>query len=283
MAMFSNGNVLGFLLAPPLLAALTHYVGWRWAFLTTGLLGLILLAVWWRQYETPDVDSRLSNVERTMIIAGRAPIEGKQRKRTMRQLLISPICLGFFLTRFLTDSISYFFTFWLPDYFVHARGFTLGLIGLIGWIPYLAQAIGNIAGGSFSDRLIRSGWEPGRSRLALMLAAALLMPLANLAVRTDYLWMAVGLVGVLLAAQGCWMVNILSLVSESVAPENVTTLLALSALGGSVGGMISSLMVGRAIKAFGYVPVFSVLSAVPLTAFSVLAFSRVIARRSEET
>ena len=47
-------------------------------------------------------------------------------------------------------------------------------------------------------------------------------------------------------------------------------LLSLSALGGSLGGMLSTLGTGRLIAAYGYVPVFTALSVLHLTAFGCL-------------
>jgi ACS family hexuronate transporter-like MFS transporter len=78
------------------------------------------------------------------------------------------------------------------------------------------------------------------------------------------------LIAVLLAAQSCWMANQLTLISESVPRETVGTLLALTALGGSLGGIFSNLITGRVLDAYGYVPVFTGLGTLHVTAFVVL-------------
>lgn len=197
----------------------------------------------------------------------------------MWALMAQPVCLGFFVARFLTDSISYFFSFWLPDYLSHARGFSLAMIGLVGWLPFLASDIGGPGGGALSDWLVRRGWTSLKARRTMMLLAACLMPLANVAVRTESAVLAVGLIALLLAAQSCWMANQLTLISESVSRENVGTLLALSALGGSLGGMLSTLLTGRVIAAVGYVPVFTALSIEHLVAFGALTLGFTTVRR----
>lgn len=51
---------------------------------------------------------------------------------------------------------------------------------------------------------------------------------------------------------------------------HAASLLALSALGGSLGGIAANLLAGRAIHAAGYVPVFCALGFCHLTAFAVL-------------
>lgn len=273
MAVFSNGNVIGAIIAPPLVSFLALHLSWPWAFIITGAAGFVLLAIWWRVYDPPETHPRLTPAERDYILAARTPPGlAPAAKIPMWQLLANPICLGFFVARLLTDSTSYFFSFWLPDYLTHARGFTLAMIGLVGWLPFLASDVGGPGGGALSDWMIRRGWNPQRARRTLMLAAACLMPLAAVAVRVDSAWGAIGLIAVLLAAQSCWMANQLTLISESISRENVATLLALSAVGGSLGGIASNLLTGRAVAAYGYVPVFTVLGGLHLTAFAALSW-----------
>jgi ACS family hexuronate transporter-like MFS transporter len=147
------------------------------------------------------------------------------------------------------------------------------MLGLLAWIPFLASDIGGPGGGALSDLLIRRGWQSKRARLTLMAIAAGLMPLAAVAVRVESTWLALGLIAILLGAQSCWMANQLTLISESVPREAVGTLLALTALGGSIGGILSNLITGRVLDAYGYVPVFTGLGTLHVTAFIVLLFS----------
>jgi ACS family hexuronate transporter-like MFS transporter len=109
------------------------------------------------------------------------------------------------------------------------------------------------------------------------------MPLALVAVRTEQAWVAVALIAVLLGAQSCWMANQLTLISESVARHNVGRLLALSALGGSVGGVISTLLAGRAIASAGYVAVFTCIGFLHLLAYAALTLGLRRARASVDS
>lgn len=273
MAVFSNGNILGAVVAPPLVSFLALKLGWQWGFLITGALGFVLLAVWWRFYDSPERHTGLTETERQHILVERGDPAGAAPKVSMWTLLRHPLCVAFFFARLLTDPISYFFSFWLPDYLQHARGFTLALIGLVGWLPFLAADVGGPGGGALSDWLVRRGWRSRRARLTLMGCAAGIMPLAAVAVRVDAAWLAVTLIGVLLASQSCWMANQLTLISESVPRQQAATLLALSAMGGSIGGMLSTLVAGRVIASVGYVPVFTGLSVVHVLAFGILLWA----------
>ena len=297
MAVFSNGNVLGSIIAPPLVAFLSLHLGWRWAFGITGGLGLVLWAVWRHVYHSPENHPRLTEEERAVIEADRAggsqlvataaetaaphadaqqrvpPVSPDAQQRVppgLFALLRQPKCAGFFVARLLTDPIVYFFTFWLFSYLKTERHFTMAMIGAVGWIPFLASDIGGPGGGALSDWLVRRGWQPRRARLALMLFAACVMPVSILAVLTPNAWLSIACIALILGSQSCWMANQLTLISESVPRTHAASLLALSALGGSIGGIAANLLAGRAIHAAGYVPVFCALGFCHLTAFAVL-------------
>ena len=310
MAVFSNGNVLGSIIAPPLVTFLLLHLGWRWAFGITGGLGLVLWAVWRHVYHSPDNHPRLTEEERAVIEADRqagsdksvaspmvsqpadshtsgkrhscrfiqeAAPSGKRHSCRFKgdapsifSLLRQPKCAGFFVARLLTDPIVYFFTFWLFSYLKEARHFSDMMIAAVGWIPFLASDIGGPGGGALSDWLVRRGWQPRRARLALMLLAACAMPVSIMAVLTPNAWLSIACIALILGSQSCWMANQLTLISESVPRTHAASLLALSALGGSIGGIAANLLAGRAIHAAGYVPVFCALGFCHITAFVVL-------------
>ena len=311
MAVFSNGNVLGSIIAPPLVAFLSLHLGWRWAFGITGGLGLVLWAVWRHVYHSPESHPRLTDEERAVIMAERgeraswfvvrgscgAKAQGEKcgswfvvreelkhkdlresNQPTARTTNHEPrttliTCAGFFVARLLTDPIVYFFTFWLFSYLKTERHFTLAMIGAVGWIPFLASDIGGPGGGALSDWLVRRGWQPRRARLALMLLAACAMPVSIVAVLTPNAWLSIACIALILGSQSCWMANQLTLISESVPRTHAASLLALSALGGSIGGIAANLLAGHAIHAAGYVPVFCTLGFCHLTAFAVLVLT----------
>lgn len=273
MAIFSNGNVLGSIVAPPLVAFLSLHFGWRWAFIVTGGLGLVLWCVWHRFYHAPECHPNLTEEERAVIICGRKTDSSQKIVGSEHMCGYRRVALGFVVARLLTDPITYFFAFWLPSYLQHDRGFSLAMIGAVGWIPFLASDVGGPGGGALSDWLIRRGWASRKARLAMMFFAAMLTPAAAIAVLAPRAWMAVACIAIVLGAQSCWMANQLTLISESAPRTKVASLLALSAMGGSVGGIVANLMAGRVIGAVGYVPVFCALAVCHVTAWIVLVFT----------
>jgi ACS family hexuronate transporter-like MFS transporter len=276
-AIFSNANSLGGVLAPPIVATLALWLGWRWAFLITGASGFVLLLVWWRAYDRPETHPKLTEAERALILTTRsgtataaAPAVA-DTPASYWTILRDPRCFGLCAIRFFTDPFAYFISFWLLDYFQTVRGFSLQTVALLGWIPYLASPLfGGPLGGALSDWLVRRGVEPRLARLRLMFAAACFMPLSILAVHTDLTWLAVAVVTLLVAANGCWSVNKLTFASELVPRSQVASLVSLGGIAGSIGGVLTTLLAGKLIATAGYVPVFTGLGFLHLTAFAIL-------------
>lgn len=268
-AIFSNGNIFGAIIAPPLVAFIALKFGWQYGFLVTGAIGFLYLAFWWRSYDTPERHRRLPAEERAYIISERGAATAQPRLSFVAAFR-HPAVIGFFVARFLTDSLSFFFSFWLPDYLQSARGLSLAMIGFVAWIPFLAADVGGPGGGALSDWLVRRGWAPRAARRRMMLVAACLMPLSVLAVHVSSVALAIALIGVLLAAQSCWLANLMTLMSETFPREQIATFFAIAGIGGSVGGILSTLLAGRVIDAVGYVPVFTVLGFLHLAAYQAI-------------
>ena len=274
VAILNNGYVWGAILAAPIVAFITLYLDWRLAFILPGFVSLLLLVIWWRAYDSPERHPRISAEERAYVLANRdTAAAGAAPGQSPGNPLFHPLCIAFFCARFLTDPWAYFFNFWLPDYFAQSCGFSLAMLGLIGWLPFLAGDVGGPGGGALSDWLVRRGIDPVRARFGLLVAAAALMPLANVAVRTDTTWIAVAIIALLFAAHTCWMANLLALLSESFPRSVVATVISISAIGGSLGGIVASLLTGRVVESQGYVPVFTMMSGLHLTALAVISLA----------
>jgi len=99
------------------------------------------------------------------------------------------------------------------------------------------------------------------------------MPLTIVAVRVEATWLALALVAVIMAAQSSWNSNLFTLTQETAPREHVASVVAVSILGGTIGGSLSTLVTGRVIKSFGYVPVFTAIGFVHLGAYQIVSWS----------
>jgi ACS family hexuronate transporter-like MFS transporter len=270
-AVFSTGNFVGAMIAPPLVAWLALRYSWRFSFIATGASGFLLLGAWLWFYHSPERHPWLSASERATILDGRGSAPAARENISTLRLLSQPAIRGFFFTRFLTDPFTFFFLFWLPAYLQTARGFTLGKTGMTVWVPYLGADLGALAGGAVSDFLVRRGLNSRQARRSILLVVACLTPLTLVAVRVGSIPLAVGLITLVMFLQASWNTNLTTLIIESTPPQRVARVVALTLIGGTVGGSISNLLTGTLIKNVGYIPVFTGLGFVHLTAYAILS------------
>ena len=269
-AVYSTGHFAGAMIAPPLVAWLALSYRWSYSFLATGASGLVLLGLWFWFYRPPESHPMLSGEERRLILRERTTVAVDFGRVSTWSLLRHPVSFGFFCTRFFTDAFSYFFVFWIPVYLQTSRGYTLAMIGLLAWIPYLGADFGTIGGGAWSDILVRRGLPLRQARMRVMLVSAFLTPLALAAVLVPSASIALVLIAVIMAAQACWNTNLFTLTQESAPPGCVASVAAVSILGGTVGGSIANLVTGHIIREVGYVPVFAVLGFVHLGGYLIV-------------
>jgi ACS family hexuronate transporter-like MFS transporter len=281
-AVFSTGNFVGAMIAPPLVAWLAVRYGWQFGFIATGASGFVLLGAWLWLYDSPERHRMLSSTERAVILEGRGPATVAVENIPTFSLLRQPAMLGFFFTRFITDPFTFFFLFWLPAYLQTAHGLTLAKTGMIAWIPFLGSDAGALTGGAVSDWLVQHGADPRRARRRILLLVACLTPLTVAAVRVHSVSLAIGLITLVMLLQAAWNTNLTTLIIESVPAQHVSRSVALTLMGGTVGGGIATLLTGRAIKAIGYVPVFTVLGFVHLAAYVVMSTGLRSANRRRE-
>lgn len=84
-------------------------------------------------------------------------------------------------------------------------------IGPILIIIYLMSDFGSIIGGWASSALIKRGWSVNKSRKTTMFVWHLRVVPVYFAAQTTELWLAVGLIGLALAAHSAWSANLFTL------------------------------------------------------------------------
>jgi len=185
-SIFDSGARVGTALSLPIVTAIVAALGWRTAFVVTGLLGFVWTAVWLRSYRAPRRHAWASAEEVAYIEAGQAPAPppgGSADERiTWRGLFAYRAVWGMMLGFFCLNFVVYFFVTWFPTYLVRARGFTLLKLGFYGMIPALAAVFGGYLGGVVSDRLTRSGMSLTWARKLPIVGGMLLSSCVGLAV-----------------------------------------------------------------------------------------------------
>ncbi len=277
VAIFDSGSSVGGALAAIIVPWIAIAFGWRYAFVQSGILGIIWLVAWLTVYHPLDRHPRVSTEERALIAAGRdtAPESSQKGLRRWLDLLKQPNTWGIVLGRSLTDPIWWFYVFWLPQYLSDARGFSLKQIAAFAWIPFVAADIGNFTGGLASGFLIRQGMPVVRARKWVCVASSLPILAGIPAATTHNPYFAVILISIAVWGYASWSTMGLTFPSDLFPQDVVATVTGVSGLGAGLAGAAFTLLVGWLVDKFSYFPAFFLAGTVPLLAtVCVLAIIR---------
>jgi ACS family hexuronate transporter-like MFS transporter len=136
---------------------------------------------------------------------------------------------------------------------------------------YLMSDVGSIAGGWLSSFFIKRGLSINASRKITMLIAALSATPVYFASQTDNLWVAVGLIGLALAAHQAWSANLFTLASDMFPQHTVGSVVGIGSTLGAVGGMFGATSAGLLLQYYGsYAPLFLVAGCSYLVALACI-------------
>jgi len=245
----NSGSSLGAMIAPPLVVFLHHHTGWQGAFLVTGGLGAIWVALFqWFRATHPEM--RATDCGSS---ARRATGPGVPWKELMRYRQTWAV----FFCRFFADPMWYFFVFWIPEFLTRERGLSLAGIGAVAWIPFLVSDISNFFTGWVTLRLRSRGWSGNRTRRTLMVAATVVSPIGIAAAfAQSTLWTMVFLC-VAIFFWMAWSVTVHTLPGEFFPPHVVASVYGWGGTGSTLGSVVMTWAVGQVLDAtHSYVPVF---------------------------
>lgn len=266
VGIFNAGTTIGSAMAAPVVGFIALTWGWRWAFVVGGALGLVWVFVWKLVYHVPREHPRISAAELALIEADRPANETAPPRVPILRLLAMRETWGCILARALTDPISYFFFFWTPKFLQTERGFSLTDIAKYSWIPFVAGAVGNIAGGAVPTWLTSQGWTLNRARKTTMFVASCCMPVwCFLIVQVPNPALAVVFASAAMFCHTLWA-NI-TLPAEKFPGHVVGSI---SGFGGCIGGAFGVLTqqgIGWTVQNVSFTPVFAVCAFVHLIAF----------------
>ncbi len=274
VAIFDSGSSVGGAVAALVIPLIAVAFGWQGAFVFSGLLGFVWLAVWLRIYYPLDRHPKVTEAEVSLIRAGQeVPVRSAERGiRRWLKLIRNRNVWGIVLGRALTDPIWWFYVFWLPQYLSDARGFSLTRIALFAWMPFVAADLGNFTGGLVSGYCIRRGLSVVRARCWVCIVSCLPMLAGIPAASVHSVYTAMGLICLALWGYASWSTMGLTLPSDLFPQDVVATVTGLSGLAAGLVGTIFTMVVGIVVDRFSYGPAFLVAGLMPLfaTAFLLL-------------
>jgi ACS family hexuronate transporter-like MFS transporter len=245
--LFNSGTNVGAILAPILVPWLAINWGWEMAFIATGAVGLIWLIFWFIFYEVPEKQKRLKEPELKYIQSDQE--ESASEKIPWATLLKYRQTWAFFVGKFLTDPVWWFYLFWIPAWLADVRGLNIKEFGLPLVVIYSATTVGSIFGGWLSSFMIKRGWPVYRARAGSMLLFALLVvPIVFAQAEGIGFWGAIALISLAASSHQAWSANIFTTVSDMFPKKLVASVTGIGGFAGAIGGMLVAILAGNILE-----------------------------------
>ncbi|MDG2521160.1 MFS transporter [Caulobacter segnis] len=262
---YNIGASVGSMLAPPLVAWAILSWNWRAAFVVTGMLGLVWVALWLKFYQPPAKHPRLSDDERDYIAAGQEQHLGAAKsKPSLVHILKQRNFWGIALPRFLADPVWGTLAFWAPLYLATARGFDLKQIALFAWLPFVAADLGCLFGPTVALFLQRRGVSLINARRGAFTVGAVLMTGMAFVGQVESAYAAIALLCLGGFAHQTLSVTVITMSSDLFRKSEVATVAGMAGTFGNFGVLIFSLLIGGLVATIGYDPFFIALGVLDL-------------------
>ena len=305
---YNSGANVGAIVAPLTVPYIASAWGWEWAFILTGAVGFTWLAFWYALYASPAAklqSGKLSQAEYDFIHSDVDEQEAEKAdvaktKVSWFKLLTFRQTWAFFVGKFMTDPVWWFFLFWLPsflegenarklkEYLAANPGFTgdkTDVPGVISWplavaIVYTVSGFGSIFGGWLPKKFINGGMDANKARQLSMFNVALFPLTVLFASRlgTINTWLAVATIAIACSAHAAWSANIFTTVSDMFPKKAVASVTGIGGMAGAVGGILIARAAGLLLKHYtaldkvevGYGILFVVCGSAYITAWVIM-------------
>jgi ACS family hexuronate transporter-like MFS transporter len=267
---FNSGTNVGAIVAPLTVPWIAIHLGWQWAFILTGAIGLLWLLFWLPLYHKPEEHPKLSKAELAYIQSD--PPDPPSANVPWVQLIPHRQTCAFAIGKYLTDPIWWFYLYWIPNFLRQNHGLDLSTIGLPLIAIYLIADVGSIGGGWLSSSFIKRGWTVNRARKTAMLICALMVTPIVFASQTSNLWVAVALISLAAAAHQGWSANIFTTTSDMFPRRAVGSVVGIGGMAGAMGGATMAVLTGYILESTrgNYMIIFAIAGSAYLVALAVI-------------
>ncbi|MDR0711258.1 MAG: MFS transporter [Prevotellaceae bacterium] len=271
--MFGAAASVGSVLAPIVISMLFLSLGWQATFVTVGCLGLLWLAPWLIvNKKGPKEHAWITDSEREYILSGQPEAKLTVDKGlSWRELLSQKKSYSVILGRIFLDPIWWMFVAWLPIYLMQVHNLDIKQVAATAWVPYFGAAIGSVAGGWMSGRLIKAGRSVNFSRKAAILTGAGVTLSSVMAIIfATNITLIVTLMAFVLGGYQFAMTNIQTLPSDFHSGKSVGSLAGLGGLAAVVGTISCMFLVPLITEGQSWTLFFVMLaSLVPVSVCSI--------------
>jgi ACS family hexuronate transporter-like MFS transporter len=244
--LFNAGSNVGAVLCPLVVPWLAQGWGWQSAFLFTGALGFVWVALWLTLYRAPENHPSVSRAELAYI---RSDPPDPVGKIPWHSLLRHRQTWAYVTGMVMSSPIWWFYIYWIPDFLNKQHHLLLTQSSGPLVAIFLIADGGGIAGGWLSSMLIRRGWGVNAARKLTLLVCALCVVPVFLTALVSSLWISVALVALAASAHCGFAANLFTLVSDTVPRQAVSSVTGIGGMAGSIGGIFLAQAVSRILQA----------------------------------
>ncbi|WP_186062465.1 MFS transporter [Burkholderia gladioli] len=261
---FNSASPLGTALAPLCLSILVAEFHWRWAFIATGALGLVVAVIWLAVYRDPN-PSVLTAEEARYLQGDTAKTQAAEHLSfaDWRALFSNLTTWGMLIGFFGSVYLNWVYLTWLPGYLTMQRHMTLIHTGMAASLPFFCGFLGALCAGWFSDLITKRSTSPVASRrnavvIAMLGMVAFTVPAALVESNTVAIVCISVVIFLANAASACsW-----ALATAAAPPNRVGSLGAIQNFGGFLGGALAPILTGYIAQAWSFVPALLTAAAI---------------------
>lgn len=238
---------IGTIALPFFIPPLADAFGWRGALIFGGVGGLLALVAW--LLLARGITFNDAAEDETLDYNDDAAPYGP----VLRERRTWAICIA----KAISDATWWFINFWLADYYRKAYGLTTEQLAVPLAIAFAGSALGALAAGWVSTRLLERGWSVNRVRKSVMLASALLVLPLPLVLQINAFWPVAIMMGVVMAGHQGFSLSIFSTITDVVPRAKVGRVTAFGAFCGNMGGAGIVKLTGILVAGgYGFMPLF---------------------------
>ena len=251
---YTVGEYVGLAFFSPFLFMLMAAYGWHALFIVVGVAGILLGVIFYWRYREPADHPSVNEAELEYIAAGGGFATTVHEKApswaNVKRLLSYRQVWGAGIGQFAGNSTLVFFLTWFPTYLATERHMTWVKVGFFAVLPFIAAAIGVLAGGWFSDKLLKSTGSANIARKTPIIVGLLL---ASLIVTANWMDSNVAVIVVLsIAFFGQGMVGLGWTLISDIAPKSLMGLTGgLFNFAANLAGIITPIVIGFIVAATG--------------------------------
>lgn len=279
--LFNAGASIGSVIAPPFIAALFVAFGWRITFMVIGSFGILWIIPWLLINKAgPKKHPWITEEEQKFIVEGQSKADqnatAETKGKSLKEILSYKESWSVVIGRFFLEPIWWVFVTWMPIYLFDVYGFNVKEVGMFLWLPYVGAAIGSIAGGYASGKIIAktNSIDKGRKTTIFIGGVIMLLGLIATVLIGDSAEKFVAIVFFVLFGFQFAISNVQTLPSDFFSGKSVGSLAGLGGMIGVFSVIIMNFLI-PIIAEVSYTPVFIAIAVfVPLGIGAIYYFAK---------